>query len=339
MVETLHHKKREIHLRLTPVEKGDLDNAAIRRRCLIVPVDVVATDHVEDQVDADAIGRILDRSDEILRAIVDGKVRAKITHGRAFVIGTGGREDLCAKGFGQLDGRGPDPGCTAVDKESLSGLQLSPLEDIVPHGEERLRDCRCLAHGETGGHRQGIGFVNHRIFGVAATGNKRRYRITRPVKMRTFPARFHDACYLETRNIRRTGRRGIGTLPLQAVGTVDPGCANLDENLPCRGDRLPALGQPQDIRSTRRGDFDGAHGPLSLFFNNPVARQGLGPQCLACNRSSRIPGKREPACSTTKNRPTPGYSRSGKTFPSYRPGNWKNESTSSRRKSSVFARQ
>jgi len=50
--ETLGHDRLQVDLDFAPVEKGDLDDAAVERRNGVVAGDVVAADHVEDDVGA-----------------------------------------------------------------------------------------------------------------------------------------------------------------------------------------------------------------------------------------------------------------------------------------------
>ena len=53
-------------LATAPALRGDLHDAAFDRRRVVVARDIVAADHVEDDVGALAVGRLLDRGDEIL---------------------------------------------------------------------------------------------------------------------------------------------------------------------------------------------------------------------------------------------------------------------------------
>src|SRR5215469_14268421 len=65
--------------------------------------DVVAADHVEDRVDATAIGEFSADLQEILGAIVDRDVGAVIEAGTAFLVAARGRQYFGAKRLGELD--------------------------------------------------------------------------------------------------------------------------------------------------------------------------------------------------------------------------------------------
>ena len=56
----------KIDLDLAPAQKGDLDDAAVHGRGGVVARDIIAADHVEDNVGALAAGRRERRDDEVL---------------------------------------------------------------------------------------------------------------------------------------------------------------------------------------------------------------------------------------------------------------------------------
>ena len=67
-----------------PGRMGDLHDAPFLGRRGVVPVDVVAADDVEDDIDAGAAGRGLYPLDEILGPVVDREVGAELLAGPAF---------------------------------------------------------------------------------------------------------------------------------------------------------------------------------------------------------------------------------------------------------------
>ena len=62
-------------------------------RELDVPLQVIAADDVEDDVDALSARQLADRLDEVGRAVVD-RAGAKPLAGCAFLVGAGGREHV-----------------------------------------------------------------------------------------------------------------------------------------------------------------------------------------------------------------------------------------------------
>jgi hypothetical protein len=104
-------------LGLRALEEGDLAPAAVDRQALEIAVDVVAADHVEDQVDALAAGLSLDHFDEVLGLIIDRNGRAQLSAFRAFIGGPGGCENARAEAAGELDGGGADAARSAMHQK------------------------------------------------------------------------------------------------------------------------------------------------------------------------------------------------------------------------------
>src|SRR5207302_4636074 len=101
----------------------------------VVALDIVAPDHVEDNIGAAAAGRLLRGLNEVFTFIVNGNVGTELAAGLAFLGRSRGGDDLCAGGLGELDRGGADPGRAAVDQERLARLELAALEHVVPDGE------------------------------------------------------------------------------------------------------------------------------------------------------------------------------------------------------------
>ena len=66
------------------IEKRDLYDAALIRSGVDIALYVVTANHVEDQVNALAIGRLLCNGDEIVSVVIDGKFRTEFLAGVAF---------------------------------------------------------------------------------------------------------------------------------------------------------------------------------------------------------------------------------------------------------------
>ena len=64
--DPLDHQPHQVDRGLRALQEGDLVDAAILGDAVQIALDIVAADHVEDQIDALAAGFLLDHGDEIL---------------------------------------------------------------------------------------------------------------------------------------------------------------------------------------------------------------------------------------------------------------------------------
>ncbi len=55
-----------------------------------------------------------------------------------------------------------------MHQQAFTRLQAPTLKDIVPDGEEGLRQGGCLREGEAVRHRQRVALVHRDIFGIAS---------------------------------------------------------------------------------------------------------------------------------------------------------------------------
>src|SRR5690606_4701790 len=101
--QPLDHQFRKVDACRTALHEGDLNDAPLFRRSGIVAVDILTTDHVEDNVGAAAGGRFLDCDDEILLAIVDRAHRSEFATNAAFFLRARRGDDLGAELRGELD--------------------------------------------------------------------------------------------------------------------------------------------------------------------------------------------------------------------------------------------
>src|SRR5262249_60220269 len=107
---TLEHDAMEIDRRLRAALERDLYYPSLNRRGFVVALDIVAADHVENDVCPLAIGGRLGRGDEILRLIVNSDVGTEAAAGIAFLRRAGGGNDARAERLGELDcGRADAP--------------------------------------------------------------------------------------------------------------------------------------------------------------------------------------------------------------------------------------
>ena len=68
MVQPFHHQLAELDGGLGAAEQGDLNDASVNRGRIVIALDIIAADHVEDDIAAFAAGRGLDLGDEVLRS-------------------------------------------------------------------------------------------------------------------------------------------------------------------------------------------------------------------------------------------------------------------------------
>src|SRR5690606_7636362 len=123
-----------------------------------IALDVVAADHIKDQIDALAVRQLLDDLDEILLPVVDPPLRAEFLDRPAFVIGRCRRKDPRAERPGKLDGRRSDAACAAMDEEALPAIETAAIEHIRPDREEGFRKRRGLDEIEPFRNVEALGF-------------------------------------------------------------------------------------------------------------------------------------------------------------------------------------
>ena len=76
--QALEHERRKSTVAFGAALEGDLHDAPFDGGGLVVALDVVAADHVEDNIGALAAGRLLRRGDEVLGLVVDRDVGAEL---------------------------------------------------------------------------------------------------------------------------------------------------------------------------------------------------------------------------------------------------------------------
>ena len=104
----LEHDRQQIDLQFRTRLESNLQDAAVARGDCVVFLDVIAPDHIEDDINTPSVGDRFRHSDEILRAVIDGVVRAKRQTGRAFLVTACGDDHFCAKSLCQHDRRRAD---------------------------------------------------------------------------------------------------------------------------------------------------------------------------------------------------------------------------------------
>src|SRR5262245_23927455 len=116
MGQALEHDAAEIDGRLRAALERDLHDAAVDRGSLVVALDVVAADHVDDELGAPTAGRLLGDADEVLGPVVHGDVGAEPAACLAFLRRSGRGDDPGAERLGELDRRCADARGAAVNE-------------------------------------------------------------------------------------------------------------------------------------------------------------------------------------------------------------------------------
>src|SRR5690349_7418185 len=173
-------------------------------------LDIIAADHVEDDIDA-AIGRRLsDHRDEIFVLVVDAARCTELFASIAFVAAAGGREDRAGvERLSELDRDRADAGGAAMDEDRFAGGEAPALENIVPDGEEGLGHSRGLDHAEAFWHGQALRLRRDAIARITAAGDERADLIADLETIDAQPDGDDRAGDLEPRNVGRARRRRI----------------------------------------------------------------------------------------------------------------------------------
>ena len=137
--QALAHDGHGVEFDAAAFEEGDLYQSAFNGEGFDVAGDVVAADHVEDDVDAVAVGGLLEHLDEVFFVVVDYPVRTGTPAGIGFFAAADRRVDTGAELLGELDGGQADAAGAAVYQEGFAGLQGTALEHVAPHGEVGFR--------------------------------------------------------------------------------------------------------------------------------------------------------------------------------------------------------
>ena len=148
----LEHRDR----RLGATLHGDRHMPPVVGKAPHVARHIVAAHHVEHRRHARPAGDRAHALDEILSAIVDRVIRAMRQRGRHLGVRSGGDDDRDAEDVAQADRPRADPAGAAVDEHRVALGREGALEQVGPHGEQRLGQRRRLDHGQRLGHGQAL---------------------------------------------------------------------------------------------------------------------------------------------------------------------------------------
>ncbi len=129
----------------------------------------LATDMVEDDVDALALGRLARRADEVALVVEDAVGGAELPGAGELRFAAGGDQDPSrAEQSRDLDAGGGHARTGGVQQDVLVGLQSGACGEHVPGGQEAQRDRRRLDIGEARRNRQDVPPRHGDVLGVAA---------------------------------------------------------------------------------------------------------------------------------------------------------------------------
>ena len=259
---TAGHQHGEVYFGLHPALYGDRHVAAVLGQALDLAGDVAAGHHVQNDVDAGALGEGLGQRRKILRAVVDRVVGAQLQAGLALVVAAGGGNDGGAQGLGHLDGRDTNAAGAALHQQGLAGGELGAVEDVAPDGEEGLGQRSRLDVGQAQRSRQALTHRRHAVLRVAAASDQRADAVAHPKArggQRLGIASDDLARDFQAGNVRRARGHRVVAGALKHIGAVDAAGRHADQQFARAGHRLFALGQAQHLGGAGLADFYDLH--------------------------------------------------------------------------------
>src|SRR5205823_12692817 len=112
-----------------------IDSSSAAGERIQITHDVIAADHVKDNVHAAAISLFLYQRNEIFTMIVNRACSSEIHTGLAFFRIAGSGEYAVATRMHQLNRGGANTAAAAMHEERLARLQSGGVEHIAPDGE------------------------------------------------------------------------------------------------------------------------------------------------------------------------------------------------------------
>src|ERR1700677_2019255 len=256
--------------------------------------EVVASNHVQDAIDAVRLGPAGQLGGPVLGAVVNSDLRAEAAAKTAFFIRAGGGGDPGAESAGNLNSQSANPARAALYQEQVAAKEPAGLKKIRPHSNGSLRDGCRVAQRSTGRDGHALAFGRHPLLAVASSGEQGANRVANS------PAAGCDGAELgnvpgdlHSQNGRSAKWRWIVSLALQQIGAIDPCRLYPDEHFSRTRQGNRPGGEPKHLWSARFRDLDIAHGfrcschtlsgckwiSISLveisFFDRPILEQPL----------------------------------------------------------------
>ena len=238
---------------LTAGEADDQQPALRRQRPERVGEDV-ATDDVEDDVDALAVGEL---EHGLLEAVDQHRlVRAGPARQRGLLLGADHGDGAGAQPPGHLDGRGADPAGRAVHEDGLALPDLAALDEGELGGEVVHRHRGACVEGQLLGQRED----RHRRGGDQLCRAAVRQHAGDPLPDVVAVGTGDDgAGEVDPEGERRLRLELVLTLAQQEVGERDAHAVHLDQDLVGPGSGLVDVDDPHPVGAGGRDDLYGAH--------------------------------------------------------------------------------
>nr|GEU28380.1 hypothetical protein [Tanacetum cinerariifolium] len=255
----------QVQLGLGAAQRGNQRQAAVVGQGADFAWHVVAAHHVQDHIDAASVGQRFHDLHEIFRLVIDAAFGAQRLARRHLVGAAGRGEHAVAHGAGQLDGRHADAGRAALHQQGFAADQMGAVEHIAPHGKIIFRDRGRFQQAPAFGHGHDLGDRRHAVFRIAAALHQRAH-VVADVERGVIEVAVDDfAGHFQAGQVGRAGRRIVGALALEDVGTVDAGRMHLDQDFAGFNDRHGTLAQLEHVGGTGMGESrDARRLPLPL---------------------------------------------------------------------------
>ena len=146
-----------------------------------------------------------------------------------------------------------------MHEQGLAGLEVGGEEHVGPHGARDLGKRRRLDERDPGRHRQQLTSGHAHQLGVPPAREQRADLVADRPALDPVAQGLDRAADLEPGHVGFAGRRGVVALPLQHVGTVDPGGGDPHQDLAGGGLGVGHLAEHQGLGAAELGDRDRLH--------------------------------------------------------------------------------
>ena len=234
--------------------------AAILSQAFQIARDIIARDHIKDDIDAFAIGELARSLDKVHLAVIDCQIRTQSFGSFAFDGIAARCNHFQIKGFGKHDRHCANARSAAMDKQSLAIARHSALEHIVPHSEKRFRQRCCFSERHVFGNWQAMRPRRCAIFSIAAARCKRANFLPDHFRGSIRSHCNHFARNFQTQQRRCSGRRRVKPCALNAIRPVDACISGFDQHIMRLESGQCDLGQRKHIWPAWRIHCNRLHG-------------------------------------------------------------------------------
>ncbi len=211
---------QEVEVRRKSVEEPHGDEAATGLQCGKVALQEGAAHEVHHQRHASAVGRPQRSGHEVLRPVVDDRLRPTGSHGLHLLPGPHGGDDRRTHVRRQLHHRETDAARGRVHEHGLSGAQAAEGEERLVSGQERLRGGGRAVHIQRVWHCIGHPLVEEAVLGEAAALDHPEDPLSDRESTDVLAPRLHGAGDLHARDRALAAGHVIFALALQEVASI-----------------------------------------------------------------------------------------------------------------------